>query len=274
MTWLLMAVAAGFFNALWTALSKPVLARMTSREFTLCFRTLTCLFLLPFALAEWTWSLPPSWWGWVSLAAFCEGLRIWFLSKGVKRDYYSTYAFYNLSPFFTVLVAPLVIPEPQSGLLVAGGVVLAVGSLVFYHLGHWSWPGLAGAVLSTAGVIAAKLALGLHPAPLLLAFWSFGLGAVALAPLEALGGRRLRWDSMRREARHIVPIAFWSLVASLLFYVALAHADASKVNPLVRANLLFGFLFSYYLLKERGDWRGKAVGGALILVGLALVAVS
>jgi len=71
----------------------------------------------------------------------------------------------------------------------------------------------------------------------------------------------------------LVP-AFWSFLASLLFYVALSHAPASKINPLVRANLLFGFLFSYYLLKETKNWVHKVWGGGLILAGLILVAIA
>lgn len=71
-----------------------------------------------------------------------------------------------------------------------------------------------------------------------------------------------------------MPIAFWSLVATVLFYISLSHASVSKVNPLVRANLLFGFLFSYYLLKEKKGWKSKALGGGLIFVGLILVAIA
>ena len=268
-----MALAAGLFNAYWTALAKPVLARHTSREFTLAFRALTSLFLLPFAFWQWTWPLPAVWWGWMTLAGLCEGLRIWFLTRGVKRDYYSTYAFYNLSPFFVVLVAPRFLGEVQTPWLLAGGLLIAAGSLVFYHLGRWSWPGLWGALLSTGGVVAAKLALQYSP-PLTLAFWAFAVGALILIPLEAVGGRTIRWKRLAKGFRSIVPVAFWSLVATILFYTALAHAPASKVNPLVRANLLFGFFFSYYLLREREEWRSKVLGGLLILSGLALVMVS
>ncbi len=268
-----MAMVAGFFNALWTALSKPVLFRLSSREFTLVFRALTSLFLLPFALAEWDWPLQAAWWGWMILAGLFEGFRIWLLTQGVKRDYFSTYAFYNLSPLFTVLLAPWLLGEPQGVPLILGGVFLAAGAFVFFRLGRWSWPGLFGAILSTGSVIASKQALQ-YSGPYVLVFWTFAVGAVALSPLEALGGNRIRWKLIRVEMKRILPVAFWSLVATLLFYTALFHAPASKVNPLVRANLLFGFPLSYFLLGEKDDWRSKAWGGLLILMGLALVAVS
>jgi drug/metabolite transporter (DMT)-like permease len=156
--------------------------------------------------------------------------------------------------------------------LVLGGFAIALGAFVFHRMGAWSWLGLLGAVFSTAGVIVNKVALADSP-PLFFAFWSFGIGALVLIPLEAIGGAKLRVTVMKREWKSILAPAFWSLLASALFYVALSHAPASKINPLVRANLLFGFFFSYYLLKERKGWKHKALGGALILVGLALVMV-
>lgn len=268
-----MAVVAGFFNALWTALSKKQLVRLSPREFTLAFRLLTALFLLPFAFFEWTWPLSWKWWGLTLLAGFCEGLRTWMLVRGVKSDYYTTYAFYNLTPFLTVLAAPLFLPESQSGSLLLGGVLIAFGAFVFHRMGAWSWGGLWGAVFSTAGVIVNKMALVESP-PLFFAFWSFGIGALCLIPLESLAHSSLRPKVMKKEWKSVAMPAFWSFLASVLFYIALAHAPASKINPLVRANLLFGFLFSYFLLKERKNWKHKALGGGLILAGLILVAVA
>lgn len=274
MIWLGMAVAAGFFNAFWTALSKKVLQKQYPREFTLVFRALTALMLLPWAFFEWTWPLPLKWWGLTLAAGICEGLRTWMLVRGVKRDYYTTYAFYNLTPFFTVLAAPAILGEPWTGWLVLGGFLIALGAFTFHRMGQWSWTGISGAVFSTAGVIFSKWALGGSP-PLFFAFWSFGIGALVPIPLEAvIGGGRLRPSAMRREWRSVVVPAFLSFIASVLFYVALAHAPASRINPLVRANLLFGFLFSYFLLGERKGWKSKALAGGLIFVGLILVAVA
>ena len=268
-----MAVTAGFFNALWTALSKKLLQRLSAREFTLVFRALTALFLLPPALFQWTWPQSLKWWGLTLAAGFFEGFRTWMLARGIQKDYYTTYAFYNLTPFFTVLAAPLLLHENEGGFLVLGGTLIALGAFVFHRLGKWSWTGLGGAVFSTAGVICNKLALAEAP-PLYFAFWSFGIGALVLIPLEAMGGSKLRLDVLGKEWKGVLTPAFWSFLASVLFYVALAHAPASKINPLVRANLLFGFIFSHYLLHEREGWKGKALGGILILAGLILVAVS
>ncbi len=271
MIWLGMAVVAGFFNAFWTALSKKLLQHQSPREFTLVFRALTALFLLLPAFFQWTWPNSLKWWSLTFAAGLFEGLRIWMLARGVQKDYYTTYAFYNLTPFFTVLAAPLVLGEAQTGSLVFGGCLIALGAFVFHRLGKWSWTGLWGAVFSTAGVIFNKLALADAP-PLYFAFWSFGIGALVLIPLEAMGGAKLRVKVMKKEWKKMLPVAFLSFVASVLFYIALAHAPASKINPLVRANLLFGFIFSYYLLKERQGWKSKALGGGLIMAGLVLVA--
>ncbi|HUO57667.1 MAG TPA: DMT family transporter [bacterium] len=272
MTWLALAVGGGFFNALWTALSKKVLANQTPREFTLAFRAMTCLFLLPFAAFQWVWPLPTRWWLLALAAGVLEGLRIYLLTIGVTQDYYSTYAFFNLTAFFTVLLAPLFLPESQSLWLVLGGLCMAAGAFVFHRLGRWSWPGLTGALASTLWAIASKDALRDSP-PLFFAFWCFGISAFILFPLDYLGGKPLRWKILGKHWKETAWVSFWSLWATVLSYLALAHAPASKVNPLIRSNLLFGFFFSYYLLGEKKGWRLKALGGGLIVAGLVLVAL-
>ncbi|SRR5579871_1030172 len=273
MIWLAMAVAAGFFNAFWTALSKKILEHLSAREFTLVFRIQTCLLLLPFALLQWSWITSWRWWALTVASGVFEGGRIWLLTTGIKKDYYSTYAFYNLTPFFTVLAAPLFLSEPQPPALVAGGALIAMGAFVFHQLGRWSWPGLVCALFSTVAAVLSKKALVDAP-PLFFTFFSFLVGAIVLIPLEKLeperhkGKRKMVWKDWKK----VFPVAFWSFIASLLFYIALKYAPASKINPLVRANLLFGFLFSYYLLNEKKGWKSKALGGGLIFAGLLLVA--
>jgi|GEM_PF-5979250 len=69
-------------------------------------------------------------------------------------------------------------------------------------------------------------------------------------------------------------LAFRSLVDTVLLYNALSHASTLKLNPLVRADLLFGFFFSYDLLRERGDWRPRSLKGASSCRDWALVVVS
>jgi drug/metabolite transporter (DMT)-like permease len=276
MIWLVTAVAAGFFNAFWTALSKKILEHRSAREFTMVFRTLSCLLLLPCAVGQWTWSLTPKWWALTLLAGVLEGIRIWLLTLGVKKDYYSTYAFYNFAPFFTVLLTPILVPsEKWTPALLAGGAFITAGAFLFHRLGKWPWPGLVGALLSSLAAIVAKWALADSP-PLFFAFWVLGIGALVLVPLERLDKGKiqpsLKW--IWKDWKPILPVAFWSSVATILYYVALEHAPVSKVVPLVRANLLFGFLFSYHLLGEKEGWKGKALGGILVGAGLLLVTIA
>lgn len=275
MIWLAMAVVAGFFNAFWTALSKKLLTRLSSREFTMVFRTQVCLMLFPFALFQWSWMARWQWWALTAAAGVFEGGRIWLLTTGVKKDYYSTYAFYNLTPFFTVLTAPWLLSESQPPALVAGGILVALGAFVFHQMGRWSWPGFLGAIFSTVAAVLSKKALVDSP-PLFFTFWSFLVAALILIPLEYLEPKRMKGTRglTQRDWREVLPVAFLSFLASLLFYVALKYAPVSKINPLVRANLLFGFFFSYYLLKEKAGWKSKALGGGLIFAGLILVAAA
>lgn len=272
MAWMITAVLAGFFNAFWTALSKPILKNLLARDFTLIFRFLTCLFFLPFAIWQWTWPVSLKWWGITMIAGLLEGGRIWLLTLGVKKDYYSTYAFYNLSPFFMVLAAPFFLGERITPLLTTGGFFITLGAFLFYRMGRWSWPGLIGAFLSTISALLSKTALA-EVSPFFFSFWIFGIGAFVLIPLEDHGKSSGAKPSIQRfeKWKKIVPVAFWSFVASLLFYFALKYAPASKVNPLFRANLLFGFLLSYFMLKEKTDWKEKALGGGFILLGMGMV---
>ncbi|HTC19618.1 MAG TPA: DMT family transporter [bacterium] len=142
-------------------------------------------------------------------------------------------------------------------------------------MGRWSWPGLIGAVFSTIAAILSKKALMDSP-PLFFTFWSFFVAALILIPLEHFEPKRMKGARgiNKKDWMEILPIAFLSFFASLLFYVALKYAPVSKINPLVRANLLFGFFFSYYLLNEKTGWKSKALGGGLIFAGLILVAIA
>lgn len=275
MIWLVMAVGSGFFNAFWSALSQKLTKHISTREFTMVFRLQTSLMLLPFALLEWTWPMSWTWWAFTIGSGIFEGGRIWCLTTGVKKDYYSTFAFYNLAPFFTVLAAPLVLPERQPPTLLLGGCLIAIGAIVFHRLGRWSWLGLMGALFSTIAAIFSKIALNDAP-PLFFTFWSFLVGVLVLIPMKHIepghmkGKRKFSW----KDWKGLMPLAFLSFLASLLFYIALKHAPVSKINPLVKSNLLFGYLFSHYLLKEKKEWKSKALGGGLILAGLILVAVA
>lgn len=271
MTPLVFAVSAGFFNALWTAQAKKILKFFSPRIFTFGFRLLTSLFLLPAALWEGRWRFPAAWWGLMALAALFEGLRIWLLTLGVRRDYYATYAFYNLSPFFTVMLAPPLLGEARPPTLWIGAVFISLGAFFFHRVGSFSKAGFWGALLSAGGAIAAKAALAIHPSPFVFSFLTFTVGAVFLWPLEG-------WGKLRETALALPKIftaafwpAFWSFCATALFYTALAEAPASKVNPLVRANLLFGFFISYAWLKERKHWRNRLLAGGLISAGIFFI---
>jgi uncharacterized membrane protein len=45
------------------------------------------------------------------------------------------------------------------------------------------------------------------------------------------------------------------------------------VTAVVRTNLIFGFIFSYLMLREKSDWQWKLGGALLILTGTVAVAL-
>jgi uncharacterized membrane protein len=71
--------------------------------------------------------------------------------------------------------------------------------------------------------------------------------------------------------RKIMLPAFFSSIATITYFTSLNMAPMTKVAPLMRFNLLFGFLLSYFMLKEVKDWKGKLIGGGLVLLGGVLV---
>jgi len=60
---------------------------------------------------------------------------------------------------------------------------------------------------------------------------------------------------------------------ALCFYYALSLDTATRVTAVVRTNLIFGFVLSYLVLKERADLPHKIAGALLILAGTILVAL-
>jgi uncharacterized membrane protein len=66
-------------------------------------------------------------------------------------------------------------------------------------------------------------------------------------------------------------LAVGSALATFCYYSSLYLAPLSRMSPLVRVNLVVGFLLSVFHLGENHDWKGRAFGAILILLGLLLV---
>ena len=271
--WVVMATCAAFGNALWTALSKPVVQGIPPLRLVLVMRWLqTAVLLVPFLVIG---GLPGtgSFWLLVAAVGVLQSVRWVAIMYGVKRDYFSTYAMYNTAPLFTILLAPATLPEHFGAAVWIGVLAIIAGAVVFYRTSRLSVYGLVGAVLTAVINILAKHGVNaVHP--LVFLFLMSASPALLLSIVYLVGSRRqpavVQWGA---EARTLAPMALIAVASGVFFFYALWLDTATRVTAAARVNLVFGFLFSYLLLKEKADWQWKVAGTVLILAGTVAVAV-
>ncbi len=269
-----MVVTAAFFNALWTALSKPCLEEISPYDFTLLFRFLTSLLLLPGFFYFFDVPTDPVFWLATVGMGTLELVRITVFSSEIRKDYYSTYAIYNTSPVFTVFLAPFFLPEQVTYLLIMGILAIVGGALVFYGIQRVTIGGIFCAISASVGGILSKIALT-KSNPFFFAFTAFFIGVVIMGTAGYLKRGFILEKPVEKNLRlNILKLAFFSFLATTLYYMAMHQAPVTRVNPLVRLNLLFGFLLSYYYLREKEFWPRKLAGGVLVLVGGFFIAIS
>ncbi len=303
---ILCVLAAAFFNAAWSAVSKRALAEFPADVFTLLMRFGTAIFLFPFFLWRFETHLSASFWLWLAAAGLLETVAIVLQSAGVRRDYYSTFSLVNITPLFVLAFAPGMLGERLSPALVAGVLLVAAGAVFFFPGGkfHHGAFGILAAALFALNNVASKLAIT-EANPYFFSFPTVLLGVVLFAPVTLI--RRLRSPriadaandisrartsetpeiatSPRREMLSIRGIsrrawialsatAFCSFLSTLLFYLAIGFGDVTRASSLVRTNLIFGFFLSFYFLHERYGWRRKLLAGLLIFAGTLLVTLA
>jgi len=272
--WILFTIFAAFFNSLWTAMSKHHLGRMSAYQFTLLFRSLTALMLLPPFLIDFRLSSSPVFWYLVIAAGGLEVLGIYSQSLGVKKDFYSTFSLANTAPLFTLFIAPFILPEKITVTLIFGAILMVAGGFIFYKIGgEISFHGIFRAVNAALGGILAKIAIG-YSSGYTYPFITFIIGIWMMILISPFRKEPIRWHIYRPSIKRLLPLSLFSAIATLLYYMAVQIAPITKVNPLVRVNLVFGFLLSYFLLRERTHVKRKILASFLILLGSILVSMS
>lgn len=271
--WILFSIACALGNALWTSLAKPVVQHIPPLRMMVIFRTVVSLVLLvPFL---WDRQVPadPVFWLIVAAVGILHGARWVIVLHGVKWDYFSTYGMYNTAPLFTLLLAPAMLPERFGASVWLGVLAIIGGGVMFYHTSRLSVYGLAGAVMTALINILSKRAIG-QVGPLVFLFYMQASSAVVLHLAYALRPARdeprPRWWP---EIARIAPLTLIATLSGIAFMYALWLDTATRVTAVVRVNLIFGFLLSYLMLREKADWQWKLAGALLILGGMAAVAV-
>jgi transporter family protein len=269
MTWIWLTIGCGVLNGFWTAGIKEKVQTSDALSFTAAMRWGVGLLLLPLAFLTWQ-PVPPVWWLFTALSGSFECLSLWMLVRGSRRDYYATYALANTSIAFVALFSPFLLGETITQQVVWGTVLATVGSLWMYYRGHWSWWGLGASFFGAFCPISSKVVIGQGSA-VAHASLSFLIGTVFLQLLQTRN-KALMVSAVSRRIWDVKWLIVVSAMATICYFSAVQMAPITRVSPLVRVNMIVGFLLSYYWLKERKDWRGRAIGGIILMAGVLLVA--
>ena len=268
MTWAWLTIASGVLNAIWSSQIKSRVQKEGALTFAASIRWGVGLSLLPFSILELK-HYSAQWWVFSSLAGTFECVSLWAISRGVRKDYYSTYALSNTVPLFSTFWAAIFLKETIGPALGMGVVLVVVGTLWLYYRGHWSWWGLAAAFIGSFSGLFSKWAMpesGFLPH----ACFAFLIGAMVIT----VGGLKGGSTSGKAVIRNIWinrTLILFSSASTVVYYWALEIAPLSRVSPLVRVNLVVGFFLSYFLLGEKQGWKSRGFGAALLLCGLILV---
>ena len=270
--WVILSIVTAFTNALWTALAKPVLQEIPPLRMMLQFRLVIAAVFLPAFL--WHRELPRDVGFWLIVLSIgvLNGIRWVVIMHGVRQNYFSTYGMYNTAPLFTLLLAPAMLPERFGPAVWLGVLAVIAGGIVFYHTSRLSLYGLVGAVLTAIINILSKRGVSqMEPSAFLFLVAASAAVALTVAHLLTDQGKAER-PAWGKELRRILPLALLCAVGAACFFYAIRLDTATRVTAVCRTNLIFGFLLSYLLLRERGQWQWKVAGTALILLGTIAVA--
>lgn len=272
--WIILSILAALFNALWTGFSKNRLKEISPFQFALLFRATTALILLPIFLYDFSFSLNIKFLLIICVAGFIEVFSIYIQSIGVKKDFYSTYSLSNTAPLFTLFLAPIFLPERLNSILIIGSILIVFGGIIFYRLNNRIsiYGIIRGVCLSVAGILA-KLAMN-YTTGLSYPFIIFSIGSIFMLFISPFQKTRIKKEDLKITIAKLLPLAAFSAIATLCYYTALQIAPVTRVNPLIRINLLFGFVLSYFLLKERQDIKRKILASILIMLGAILISMS
>ncbi|HUO57666.1 MAG TPA: EamA family transporter [bacterium] len=269
MMWAIYALGSGIFNALWTARIKLKIQKEGALPFTASIRWGVVLLLLPLAILHWR-TAPPRWWAFTLSSGIFESLSVWTLANGARKDYYSSYALSNITPLFVLFAAHFLLGEELT-LSLGAGVGLVVGGILWlYYRGHWSWWGFSAAVIGAFSSLLSKAVIA-EADPIEHACLSFFMGAIFCTAISARKKPLLEIPKIAGNVWTHRYLAVGSALATWFFYMAVFLAPLSRMSPLVRINIVVGFLLSVFHLKERHDWQGRGFGAILLLAGLILV---
>lgn len=182
------------------------------------------------------------------------------------------------APLVIALVAPLVLGEPTSALVLGACAVGAVGiaSIALDQTGVGGASpaavaaGLGSAATYAALVVLSKRLLASAMPALTVAFWDCLFATVAVAPVLLLAGRVVPTGPGEWSAVLALGVAFTG-VSTLVYAALLRRVTAQTAGVLTFLEPVAGVLLGWAILEQQpGSW--TLVGGVLVVAaGLAVV---
>jgi drug/metabolite transporter (DMT)-like permease len=181
------------------------------------------------------------------------------------------------APLVLAVVAPLVLPERWSGVVLGAAAVgtagIALIALDADRGGASPWAvaaGLGSAASYAALVMLSKRLLLAATPPFTVAFWDCLVGALVVAPALLVAGRIFPADAGEWAAVLALGILL-TAVSTLVYVTLLRHVSAQAAGVLTFLEPVAGVLLAWALVSEEPG-ATTLVGGALVLAaGLAVV---
>ena len=185
------------------------------------------------------------------------------------------------APLVIALLAPLVLPERLSPVVLGACLVGAAGiaAIAFDQGGDGDSPslaavaaGLGSAVTYAALVILSKRLLASATPPLTVAFWDCLVGTVAVAPVLFLADRIVPSGGDEWAVALALGVVFTG-VSTLVYAILLRRVTAQSAGVLTFLEPVAGVLLAWAILEQRPGAATLAGGALVIAAGLVVVVV-
>lgn len=181
------------------------------------------------------------------------------------------------APVFLSLLAPLFLPEGRSRLALAalvpagaGIALIAVAGEGGRHARPLAVVAGLGAAVTYAGLVIATKRLTLRLPPATIAFWSYLVAALTLAPFLVTAPRVLPQGALDALYLACLGVVFTGL-SGFAYISLLRRVTAQAIGVLAFLEPVSGALLAWAILGQALGWQ-VAVGGALVVAaGLAIV---
>ena len=183
------------------------------------------------------------------------------------------------APLAIALVAPLILPERLSPVVLGACLVGAVGIVaIALDGGGTQGAASAGAVAAGLGSAATYALLGIRTKrllvaatpPLTVAVWDCLFGTLAVAPVLLVAGRALPAGSGEWGAALTLGVVFTAL-STLLYATLLRHVTAQAAGVLTFLEPVAGVVLGWVLLDQRPGPSTLAGGVLVLAAGIAVV---